>query len=182
MVSFALYITTLQNGKISKTNTSIVVVLLFYFQNISLIASEERLHLEFHDLNEFRGNLGTPYAILYLICSICIIILGYFVHRSIYKLLKRLKKRALNKIVYPSMVVNSISIPSILLFMSLRNICYPMESVIGQNGCYIFISINFWRWQFYQFHSFFIALFRYIILYHSNFLATFKIDPNVSFT
>ena len=167
--------------------------------------------------------MATPYAILYLICSISIIILGYFVHQSVYKLLKRrgvwkypqmshlnfqnfsyrfwwapmlrnetlwvffkhcfvrLKKRALNKIVYPSMVVNSISVPLILLFMSLRNIYYPMKSVIGQNGCYIYMAFNFWRWQFYQFHSFFIALFRYTILYHPKFLATFKIDPKVSF-
>lgn len=93
----------------------------------------------------------------------------------------RLKKRALNKIVYPSMVANSISVPSILLFMSLRNFYSPMKSVIGQNGCYIYMVINFWRWEFYQFHSFFIALFRYTILFHPHFLATFKLDPNVSF-
>ena len=56
-----------------------------------------------------------------------------------------------------------------------------MKSVIGQNGCYIYMVINFWRWEFYQFHSFFIALFRYTILFHPHFLATFKLDPNVSF-
>ena len=139
------------------------------------------MQLESEDLSEYRGDMTTPYAILYLICTICIISLGCFVHRSIYKLLNRLEKRALNKIVYPSMVVNSISVPSILLFMSLRNFYYPMKNVIGQNGCYIFMMFNFWRWEVYQYHSFFVALFRYAILYHGELLTTFKLDPNVRF-
>ena len=55
-----------------------------------------------------------------------------------------------------------------------------MKNILGQSGCYIFIY-----WQtigafVIQLQSFFMATFRYICLFHKDFLLRFRLSPTVS--
>ena len=66
------------------------------------------------------------------------------------------------------------------LYHSLVYWVYPMKNIIGESGCYIFI---YWQtigvFQI-QLQSFFMATFRYICLFHDDFLFRFSLSPTVS--
>ena len=57
---------------------------------------------------------------------------------------------------------------------------YPLKDYLGETGCYL---IMYWRTigSFaIQLQSFFMALFRYICLFHNDSLFKFNLSPNVS--
>ena len=66
------------------------------------------------------------------------------------------------------------------LYLSLVYWIYPMKDYIGDIGCYMFVYGRDIGGFIIQLHSFFIATFRYICLFHDNFLLRFNLTPHVS--
>ena len=65
-------------------------------------------------------------------------------------------------------------------YLSLVYWVYPFKDYIGDAGCYIFIYARVIGNFIIQLHSFFLATFRYVCLFHDNFLLKFNLSPNVS--
>ena len=57
---------------------------------------------------------------------------------------------------------------------------YPFKDYIGDTGCYMFIYGRDIGNFIIQLHSFFLATFRYVCLFHDMFLLKFNLSPNVS--
>ena len=66
------------------------------------------------------------------------------------------------------------------LYLSLVYWIYPMKDYIGDTGCYMFVYGRDIGGFIIELHSFFIATFRYVCLFHDNFLLRFNLTPHVS--
>ena len=67
------------------------------------------------------------------------------------------------------------------LYLSLVYWIYPLNDYVGDNGCYLIIygrDIGLWTCQL---HSFFVATFRYVCLFHDKLLQKFDLSPKVSY-
>ena len=77
-------------------------------------------------------------------------------------------------------VMLSIFIGPYSLYLILDYWVYPLKDYIGDTGCYFFIyGRNIGNFTM-QLHSFFVATFRYVCLFHDKFLLKFNISPSVS--
>ena len=68
------------------------------------------------------------------------------------------------------------------LYLSLVYWMYPLNELLGDTGCYAVIYGRHIGNFIIQFHSFFLAIFRYTCLFHGNFLFRFNLTPDVSIT
>ena len=71
--------------------------------------------------------------------------------------------------------------PPYSLYLSLVYWIYPLNDYIGDTGCYLIIygrDIGLWTCQL---HSFFVATFRYVCLFHDKLLQKFDLSPKVSY-
>ena len=66
------------------------------------------------------------------------------------------------------------------LYLSLVYWVYPFNDYFGDAGCYIFSYARVIGNFIIQLHSFFLATFRYVCLFHDNFLLKFNLSPKVS--
>ena len=57
---------------------------------------------------------------------------------------------------------------------------YPLNDLVGDAGCYMFVYARNIGLAIIQVHSFFVALFRYICLFHAIFFQRFSLSSNVS--
>ena len=58
------------------------------------------------DLHLYENQSGFGVSIIYTTINILILLMAFIVHKAVYKLLARLPNRAINQIIYPSMVSN----------------------------------------------------------------------------
>ena len=78
-------------------------------------------------------------------------------------------------------VANSMLIVPYLIYFSISKWTYPMKDYIGESGCF-FLTFSRGMYQYeVQLSSFFMVFFRYICLFHGNYLQRIKLTPNVSF-
>ena len=87
----------------------------------------------------------------------------------------------INKIISSLQVISDVMSPLFLAFMFLRTEYYPLSELFGDWFCYFFdytIAICGFTGQF---HSFFLASFRYICLFHDGFMFKYNISPKVIF-
>ena len=66
------------------------------------------------------------------------------------------------------------------LYLSLVYWIYPLNDYVGDTGCYLIIYVRDIGNFIIQLHSFFVAAFRYVCLFHDNFLKKFNLSPKVS--
>ena len=66
------------------------------------------------------------------------------------------------------------------LYTSVALWVYPLNDFVGDIPCYMFIYARNIGFEIIQVHSFFVALFRYMCLFHVNLLLTFSLSSNVS--
>ena len=81
---------------------------------------------------------------------------------------------------YSFQVMLSIFMVPYSLYLSLVYWIYPMKDYIGDTGCYMFVYGRDIGGFIIELHSFFIATFRYVCLFHDNFLLRFNLTPHVS--
>ena len=67
------------------------------------------------------------------------------------------------------------------LYLSLVYWIYPLNDYVGDTGCYLIIYGRDIGNFIIQIHSFFVATFRYVCLFHDDFLQKFNLSPNVSY-
>ena len=76
-------------------------------------------------------------------------------------------------------VMASIIMGPYMLYFSMVTFVYPMKDYIGEFGCY---NVNYMKTAgviYMQLQSFFMALFRYICLFHDNLLLKYDLSPQV---
>ena len=66
------------------------------------------------------------------------------------------------------------------LYLSLIYWVYPLKDIFGETGCYIMTCLRNMGTFMIQLQSFFMATFRYICLFHDDFLIRFSLSPMVS--
>ena len=66
------------------------------------------------------------------------------------------------------------------LYTSVALWVYPLNDFVGDLGCYMFVYARNIGLEVIQIHSFFVALFRYMCLFHVNLLPRFSLSSNVS--
>ena len=69
---------------------------------------------------------------------------------------------------------------SLSFYTSIDFWVYPLNDFVGDNGCYMLVYARNIGLGIIQAHSFYLALFRYICLFHINVLQTFSLSPKVS--
>ena len=77
-------------------------------------------------------------------------------------------------------IIADILSPFFLIFLYLRTKYYPLKDTFGEYFCHFFnylLPIGAFAGQF---HSFFLTSFRYICLFHDDFLIKYNISPKVS--
>ena len=67
-----------------------------------------------------------------------------------------------------------------LVYFTLVYWVYPMKDYIGENGCHILNSYRLAGAFVNQLQSFFVAIFRYICLFHSSSMRRVNLSPHVS--
>ena len=73
-----------------------------------------------------------------------------------------------------------VTTPFILGFYMLRTCYYPIKYIFGEEYCYISNFLEIWAAVMGQFHSFFLTMFRYVCLFHDDWLMANRISPKVS--
>jgi hypothetical protein len=66
------------------------------------------------------------------------------------------------------------------LYTSVALWVYPLNDFVGDLACYMFVYARNIGLEVIQIHSFFVALFRYMCLFHVNLLLRFGLRSNVS--
>ena len=59
------------------------------------------------DLQLYDNQSGFTASVIFTIVNSVILLMAFTVHKAVYKLLARLPNRAINQIIYPSMVSNT---------------------------------------------------------------------------
>ena len=59
------------------------------------------------DLQLYDNQSGFTASVIFTIVNSVILLMAFIVHKAVYKLLARLPNRAINQIIYPSMVSNT---------------------------------------------------------------------------
>ena len=58
------------------------------------------------DLHLYENQSGFAVSVIFTVINSLILLMAFIVHKAVYKLLERLPNRAINHIIYPSMVSN----------------------------------------------------------------------------
>ena len=58
------------------------------------------------DLKLYENQSGFAASVIFSVINSVILLMAFIVHKAVYKLLARLPNRAINQIIYPSMVSN----------------------------------------------------------------------------
>ena len=155
------------------------------------------------DLELFENQFNILESMVFTIAICITFFMAIIVHRSFYRLMKRLPGRDINQIIYPYMVkcrkpktllVQETDIShqllfqiSLSLYMASNSVytildfwVYPLNDFVGDIACYIFNYTRNIAFTIIQMHSFFVALFRYMCLFHVNLLLSFSLSSNVS--
>ena len=77
-------------------------------------------------------------------------------------------------------VLNSLWMGPYMIYFSMVNWIYPLKDYLGETGCYlmnVFRGAHLWE---VQQQSFFISVFRFVLLFHGHVLQKFNLSPNVS--
>ena len=67
-----------------------------------------------------------------------------------------------------------------LVFLGLKTIHYPMKDLVGGRFCHFFSFLEPYGAFVGQFHSFFMTVFRYVCLFHSEKMLRHNISPKVT--
>ena len=59
------------------------------------------------DLQLYDNQSGFGVSVVFSVINSVILLMAFIVHKAVYKLLARLPNRAINQIIYPSMVSNT---------------------------------------------------------------------------
>ena len=59
------------------------------------------------DLQLYDNQSGFTTSVIFTVVNSVILLMAFIVHKAVYKLLARLPNRAINQIIYPSMVSNT---------------------------------------------------------------------------
>ena len=59
------------------------------------------------DLQLYDNQSGFGVSVVFSVINCVILLMAFIVHKAVYKLLARLPHRAINQIIYPSMVSNT---------------------------------------------------------------------------
>ena len=59
------------------------------------------------DLQLYDNQSGFTASVIFTVVNSVILLMAFIVHKAVYKLLARLPNRAINQIIYPSMVSNT---------------------------------------------------------------------------
>ena len=82
-------------------------------------------------------------------------------------------------IIFFQVLLSSFIMP-FSLYLSLIYWVYPLKDIFGETGCYIMTCLRNMGTFMIQLQSFFMATFRYICLFHDDFLIRFSLSPMVS--
>ena len=77
-------------------------------------------------------------------------------------------------------VLNSLWMGPYMIYFSMVNWIYPLKDYLGETGCYlinVFRGVHLWE---VQQQSFFISMFRFVLLFYGHILQKFNLSPNVS--
>ena len=161
------------------------------------------------DLKLYDNPSGLLESLIFTAARLLIFFMAVIVHRAFYKMMQRLPDRPLNQMIYPYMVstylhryiskknrrslkfliwtisffqiyVSSFMVPN-LLYYTLVYWVYPMKHYIGEIGCNIAMLMLYSQTVAIQLHSFSMAIFRYICVFHGNILLKLKLSPNVCY-
>ena len=124
---------------------------------------------------DLKTNLCMSTAILIILA------LGTTIQKQLYLFLKTRKKRLVNRIIMPNVLVQNITYPIILCYIFLAIWVQNLSYYISDYGCYGFHIILLFSCLFDRSVSFFINLFRYICILHDESLKKYNIHPKVSF-
>ena len=58
------------------------------------------------DLKLYENQSGFAASVIFSVINSVILLMAFIVHKAVYKLLARLPNRAINQMIYPSMVSN----------------------------------------------------------------------------
>ena len=67
-----------------------------------------------------------------------------------------------------------------LVFLGMKTIHYPMKDLVGGRFCHFFSFLEPYGAFVGQFHSFFMTVFRYVCLFHSEKMLRHNISPKVT--
>ena len=155
------------------------------------------------DLELFENQFNILESMVFTIAICITFFMAIIVHRSFYRLMKRLPGRDINQIIYPYMVkcrkpktllVQETDISHQLLFQVSLSIyvgsnsiytildfwVYPLNDFVGDIGCYTLAYARNIGLGIIQVHSFYVVLFRYMCLFHLDLLQRFSISSKVS--
>ena len=77
--------------------------------------------------------------------------------------------------------MTSIFFPLYFITVSVNNFVFPLKNYTGELYCHIFYYCMLYALVVYQYHSFFISLFRYICVVHGSLLMSHGISIKVNF-
>ena len=66
-----------------------------------------------------------------------------------------------------------------LIFLGLRAVHYPLKDFFGETFCHLFSFLEIYGTFVGQFHSFFMTVYRYVCLFHSDGMMKHNITPKV---
>ena len=78
-------------------------------------------------------------------------------------------------------IIADIISPFYIIFLFLRTSYYPLKDLLGEGMCYFYDYLLVIGAFAGQFHSFYLTAFRYICLFHDDFMLRYNIRPKVQY-
>ena len=130
---------------------------------------------------EFTPKIHGLVLALFLLLSILVVFMCYIVNKSVYATLKKFESRPINDLIMPCSILSNYAILPYCVILVAKAVYYPLKNVTGTEFCHIHNYYDVWSMAVGQSHSFYITLFRFICLFHTNKLQRWGITAKVRY-
>ena len=132
------------------------------------------------DFKEFSPTLDGILLYIFLFLIVLISNLVFLINRGVYFTLEKLDSRPINYLIRPVIIHNMIVAYPYCFDLGLRSFYYPVINLTGDSLCYIRNYYDVIQNMVVQYQTFYITFYRYVCLFHWDFLLSKEITPKVS--
>ena len=139
----------------------------------------QMLEVSENDLHEFTPLLKGWSAYIFVLTTLMVCKITMVVQRAVFLTFRKMGSRHINIIIHPCLILLNINMPMYALVVICRALYYPIKDLTGTVACYCITYLELFSLFLAQFQTFFITVYRYICLFHDQFLINMDLHPRV---
>ena len=128
---------------------------------------EEEVGFQIHDVNLYYQPVQDPkIGFAFFTLRTVMVGLGEYIHVKVFNLMKK-ENGLIKDVARLFTIVQMIYWPFWLIFSTTTDFIHPLDKVIGEWYCFMGWFIHWSCWTYISFHSFIVAIMRYVFIVHN---------------